>query len=179
MDKIFATIGVTPVVLLNTTVFRAQQKEVNAIIDQLVEAHPNATLVDWAAISAVRSVRGGDGIHPSPAGRVVLATAIARAAGIAPSSPGDCMKVYFQDDSRVLRDVMPSADETTMPTQSTAAATNTSVPVTSTTTVVGATTVAPGVSTTVAAATPTTAAAPTSAAAPVTTVAAAPTSSVG
>ena len=178
MDKIFATIGDTPVVLLNTTVFRAQQKEVNAIIDELVEAHPNATLLDWAAISAVRSVRGGDGIHPSPAGRVVLATAIARAAGIAPTSPGDCMKVYFQDDSRVLRDVMPSADETTMPTQSTAAATNTSLPVTSTTTA-GATTVAPGVTTTVAAATPTTAAAPASTAAPVTTVAAAPTSSVG
>ena len=178
MDKIFATIGVTPVVLLNTTVFRAQQKDVNAIIDELVEAHPNATLLDWAAISAVRSVRGGDGIHPSPAGRVVLATAIARAAGIAPSSPGDCMKVYFQDDSRVLRDVMPSADETTMPTQTTAAAASSSVPATSTT-IVGATTVAPGVTTTVTPASSTTAAAPTSTAAPVTTVAAAPTSSVG
>ena len=180
MDKIFAAIGDTPVVLMNTTVFRAQQKEVNTIIDELVAAHPNATLLDWAAISAVRSVRGGDGIHPSPAGRVVLATAIARAAGIAPTSPGDCMKVYFQDDSRVLRDVMPAAGGTTMPmsTQTTSAVATSVVPATSTT-IAGAPSVAPGVTTTVAAATPTTAAAPTSAAAPVTTVAAAPTSSVG
>lgn len=178
MDRIFATIGDTPVVLLNTTVFRAQQKQVNAIIDELVEAHPSATLLDWAAISAVRSVRGGDGIHPSPAGRVVLATAIARAAGIAPSSPGDCMKVYFQDDSRVLRDVMPSADETTMPTQSTGAVATSLTPATSTT-MAGATTVAPGVTTTAPTVATTTAAAPTSTAAPATTVAAAPSSSVG
>lgn len=175
MDKIFATIGDTPVVLLNTTVFRAKQNEVNAIIDELVAAHPNATLLDWAAISAVRSVRGGDGIHPSPAGRVVLATAIARAAGIAPSKPGDCMKVYFQDDSRVLRDVMPSANETTLPSATTLAPGSTTAPAT---TLPGVTTITP---TSIAAAPGTTVApTPTTSVAPATTapqVTAAPTSS--
>jgi hypothetical protein len=156
MDKIFATIGDTPVVLMNTTVFRAQQKEVNAIIDELVEAHPNATLLDWAAISAVRSVRGNDGIHPSPAGRVVLATAIARAAGIAPTTPGDCMKVYFQDDSRVLRDVMPDAGGTTMPmVTSTSTVVTTSVVAVTSSTMIGSTTVATGATTTVSVSTPT------------------------
>ena len=169
MDKIFATIGETPVVLLNTTVFRDKQKEVNAIIDELVAAHPTATLLDWAAISAVRSVRGGDGIHPSPSGRVVLATAIARAAGVAPTSPGDCMKVYFQDDSRVLREVMPSENDTTIPPSSatTLAPGITSAP---TTTLPGVTTLAPtttGLSpSSTAGAAPTTTAAPATSAPP-------------
>ena len=179
MDKIFATIGETPAVLLNTTVFRDKQNEVNAIIDALVAAHPTATLLDWAAISAVRSVRGGDGIHPSPAGRVVLATAIARAAGIAPTSPGDCMKVYFQDDSRVLRDVMPSADDTTIPPSSSSTLVQgTSTTLAPSTTVAGATTTVPAGPTTSVASPQTTAVTPVTTVAPATT-AAAPTSSVG
>ena len=82
--------------------------EVNTIIEELVAANENITLLDWRTISANRSLRSNDGIHPSPDGRVVLATAIARAVGVAPTAPGDCMKVYFQDDSRVLQGVMPT-----------------------------------------------------------------------
>jgi hypothetical protein len=118
MEKILAKVSPTPVLILNTTEFRSRQAEVNEIIEELVAANPNATLLDWRAISATRSVRSNDGIHPSPQGRVVLATAIARAMGIAPTSPGDCLKSYFQDDSRVLRDVMPASsvpNETTVP----------------------------------------------------------------
>ena len=115
MEKILDRVGDTPVLMLNTTVFRPVQKEVNAVIDELVNRYPNVTLLDWAAISASGPVIGNDRVHPSPRGRVVLATAIARAAGVAPASPGDCMKVYFQDDSRVLPDVMPGKDDTTVP----------------------------------------------------------------
>lgn len=178
MDKIFATIGETPVIVMNTTVFRDKQKEVNAIIDELVAAHPNATLLDWAAISAVRSVRGGDGIHPSPAGRVVLATAIARAAGVAPTKPGDCMKVYFQDDSRVLRDVMPSANDTTIPPSSVTSTVPTAAPSSTAvaTSVAGVTTTAGAVPTSGA---PVTSVAPVITQAPATTNAAPSTTTAG
>ncbi len=176
MEKILDRIGDTPVVLANTTVFRAPQKEVNTVVDELVERYPNATLLDWAAISKSPGVLSGDRIHPTPKGRVVLATAIARAAGVAPSSPGDCMKVYFQDDSRVLPDVMPGKDDTTVPPTSESVETTVAVAETST---VPATT---GVPTTVAAqttiASPTTVAAPPPTAAPTTAVVA-PSSSAG
>lgn len=124
MEKILEKISPTPVLILNTTEFRSRQAEVNEIIEELVAANPNATLLDWRSISAARSVRSNDGIHPSPEGRVVLATAIARGLGIAPTSPGDCLKSYFQDDSRVLREVMPASSvpgATTTSTNSVAA----------------------------------------------------------
>ena len=176
MEKILDRIGDTPVVLANTTVFRAPQKEVNAVVDDLVERYPNATLLDWAAISKSPGVLSGDRIHPTPKGRVVLATAIARAAGLAPSSPGDCMKVYFQDDTRVLPEVMPGKDDTTVPPTSenvdtTVAAVETStIPATTgvPTTVVTQTTTAP----------PTTVALPPPTAAPA-TAAVAPSTSAG
>ena len=133
MEKILEKIAPTPVLVLNTTEFRSRQAEVNEIIEELVADNANATLLDWRTISAARSVRSNDGIHPSPDGRVVLATAIARAMGIAPSSPGDCMKVYFQDDSRVLRDVMPSSTVAGQTTTSVAAGSATTSPSATTT----------------------------------------------
>ena len=178
MEKILDRIGDTPVVLANTTVFRAPQKEVNAVIDELVDRYPNVSLLDWAAISKSPSVLSGDRIHPTPKGRVVLATAIARAAGVAPTSPGDCMKVYFQDDSRVLPDVMPSEDDTTVPPSSVDTSSTTVAVVA--TTVAGTTTTTPP--TTIApqptAAATTLGPAPTTAA-PQTTAAVAPSSSAG
>ena len=108
MEKAIARVSPLPILLVNTTEFRSKQAEVNAIIEELVAANENITLLDWRTISANRSLRSNDGIHPSPDGRIVLATAIARAVGVAPTAPGDCMKVYFQDDSRVLQGVMPT-----------------------------------------------------------------------
>jgi len=182
MEKILDRIGDVPVVLANTTVFRAPQKEVNAVIDEIVDRYPNVSLLDWATISKSPAVLSGDRIHPTPKGRVVLATAIARAAGIAPSSPGDCMKVYFQDDSRVLPDVMPGKDDTTVPptsafvdsTTTPVAAVTTLTPIT---TVPAQTTVPVPVATTLA---PVTTPAPQTTSAPQTTTAAvAPSSSAG
>lgn len=180
LEKILDRIGDKPVVLANTTVFRAPQKEVNAVVDEIVERYPNVSLLDWAAISKSPSVLSGDRIHPTPKGRVVLATAIARAAGIAPTSPGDCMKVYFQDDSRVLPDVMPGKDDTTVPPSSTVV--DSTTPVAASTTLGPATTLA--TQTTIAAPVvttqpPVTTVAPQTTVVPQTTTAVAPSSSAG
>ncbi len=180
LEKILDRIGDKPVVLANTTVFRAPQKKVNAVVDEIFERYPNVSLLDWAAISKSPSVLSGDRIHPTPKGRVVLATAIARAAGIAPTSPGDCMKVYFQDDSRVLPDVMPGKDDTTVPPSSTVVDSTTPVAASTTlgpaTTLATQTTIAAPVVTTLP---PVTTVAPQTTAAPQTTTAVAPSSSAG
>jgi hypothetical protein len=143
MEKAIARISPLPILLVNTTEFRSKQAEVNAIIEELVAANENITLLDWRTISATRSLRSNDGIHPSPDGRVVLATAIARAVGIAPSAPGDCMKVNFQDDSRVLQGVMPT-------TTTLGAGASTTLASNSTTSPVPVVTTSPAVATTVA-----------------------------
>jgi hypothetical protein len=172
MEKILAKISPTPVLLLNTTEFRSKQAQVNEIIEDLVATNENATLLDWRTISATRSVRANDGIHPSDDGRVVLATAIARAVGVAPASPGDCMKPYFQDDSRVLKNVMPTIPSGTTVTGETVPAPQSSVvgPTTTgvkpaVTSTIVATTV-PQAATTVAAATTVVSVAPTTAVPP-------------
>ena len=149
MEKAIARVSPLPILLVNTTEFRSKQAEVNAIIEELVAANENITLLDWRTISANRSLRSNDGIHPSPDGRVVLATAIARAVGVAPTAPGDCMKVYFQDDSRVLQGVMPTTTALGMGVSTTLASNTTTAPLPVVTT-------SPAVATTVAAAPATT-----------------------
>lgn len=146
MEKAIARVSPLPILLVNTTEFRSKQAEVNAIIEELVAANENITLLDWRTISATRSLRSNDGIHPSPDGRVVLATAIARAVGIAPSAPGDCMKVNFQDDSRVLKGVMPTSTTLGAGSSTTLVSNSTSSPVP-----VPVATTAPAVDTTIAA----------------------------
>ena len=149
MEKAIARVSPLPILLVNTTEFRSKQAEVNAIIEELVAANENITLLDWRTISTNRSLRSNDGIHPSPDGRVVLATAIARAVGVAPTTPGDCMKVYFQDDSRVLQGVMPTTTALGMGVSTTLASNTTTAPIPVVTT-------SPAVATTVAAAPATT-----------------------
>lgn len=144
MEKAIVRVSPLPILLVNTTEFRSKQAEVNAIIEELVASYENITLLDWRTISANRSLRSNDGIHPSPDGRVVLATAIARAVGIAPVTPGDCMKVYYQDDSRVLQGVMPTTTALGAGVSTTLASNTTTAPAQETTT-------SPAIATTVAA----------------------------
>jgi hypothetical protein len=171
MEKAIARVSPLPILLVNTTEFRSKQAEVNAIIEELVAANENITLLDWRTISANRSLRSNDGIHPSPDGRVVLATAIARAVGVAPTAPGDCMKVYFQDDSRVLQGVMPTTTALGMGVSTTLASNTTTAPIPVVTT-------SPAVATTVAAAPATTVPVATTAAVVVATTTPTPTSAV-
>ena len=168
MEKTIARVSPLPILLINTTEFRKSQADVNTIIEELVAEHKNISLLDWRTISATRSLRSNDGIHPSPDGRIVLATAIARAVGVAPTAPGDCMKVYFQDDSRVLQGVMPTTTALGAGVSTTLVSDTTTAPVpVVTTSPAVATTVATVPATTVPVAT-TVATAPT--AAPATTI---------
>ena len=169
MEKAIARVSPLPILLVNTTEFRSKQAEVNAIIEELVAANENITLLDWRTISANRSLRSNDGIHPSPDGRVVLATAIARAVGVAPTAPGDCMKVYFQDDSRVLQGVMPTTTALGMGVSTTLVSDTTTAPAPVATT-------SPAVVTTVAAVPATTVPVATTAAVVVATTTPTPTS---
>jgi hypothetical protein len=171
MEKAIARVSPLPILLVNTTEFRSKQAEVNAIIEELVAANENITLLDWRTISANRSLRSNDGIHPSPDGRVVLATAIARAVGVAPTAPGDCMKVYFQDDSRVLQGVMPTTTALGMGVSTTLVSDTTTAPAPVVTT-------SPAVVTTVAAVPATTVPVATTAAVVVATTTPTPTSAV-
>ena len=171
MEKAIARVSPLPILLVNTTEFRSKQAEVNAIIEELVAANENITLLDWRTISANRSLRSNDGIHPSPDGRVVLATAIARAVGVAPTTPGDCMKVYFQDDSRVLQGVMPTTTALGMGVSTTLVSDTTTAPAPVATT-------SPAVVTTVAAVPATTVPVATTAAVVVATTTPTPTSAV-
>ena len=169
MEKAIARVSPLPILLVNTTEFRSKQAEVNAIIEELVAANENITLLDWRTISANRSLRSNDGIHPSPDGRIVLATAIARAVGVAPTAPGDCMKVYFQDDSRVLQGVMPTTTALGMGVSTTLVSDTTTAPAPVATT-------SPAVVTTVAAVPATTVPVATTAAVVVATTTPTPTS---
>ena len=169
MEKAIARVSPLPILLVNTTEFRSKQAEVNAIIEELVAANENITLLDWRTISANRSLRSNDGIHPSPDGRVVLATAIARAVGVAPTAPGDCMKVYFQDDSRVSQGVMPTTTALGMGVSTTLVSDTTTAPAPVATT-------SPAVVTTVAAVPATTVPVATTAAVVVATTTPTPTS---
>jgi hypothetical protein len=171
MEKAIARVSPLPILLVNTTEFRSKQAEVNAIIEELVAANENITLLDWRTISANRSLRSNDGIHPSPDGRVVLATAIARAVGVAPTAPGDCMKVYFQDDSRVLQGVMPTTTALSVGVSTTLVSDTTMAPAPVVTT-------SPAVVTTVAAVPATTVPVATTAAVVVATTTPTPTSAV-
>ena len=171
MEKAIARVSPLPILLVNTTEFRSKQAEVNAIIEELVAANENITLLDWRTISTNRSLRSNDGIHPSPDGRVVLATAIARAVGVAPTAPGDCMKVYFQDDSRVLQGVMPTTTALGMGVSTTLVSDTTTAPAPVATT-------SPAVVTTVAAVPATTVPVATTAAVVVATTTPTPTSAV-
>ena len=171
MEKAIARVSPLPILLVNTTEFRSKQAEVNAIIEELVAANENITLLDWRTISANRSLRSNDGIHPSPDGRVVLATAIARAVGVAPTAPGDCMKVYFQDDSRVLQGVMPTTTALSVGVSTTLVSDTTTAPAPVATT-------SPAVATTVAAVPATTVPVATTAAVVVATTTPTPTSAV-
>jgi len=171
MEKAIARVSPLPILLVNTTEFRSKQAEVNAIIEELVAANENITLLDWRTISANRSLRSNDGIPPSPDGRVALATAIARAVGVAPTAPGDCMKVNFQDDSRVLQGVMPTTTTLGAGASTTWASNSTTSPVpVVTTSPAVATTVATVPATTVPVATTATTAATAPTAAPATTI---------
>ena len=65
-------------------------------------------MLDWAAVARNNGLIGTDGVHLTPDGRSVLATAVARSLEFARDrNNGQCLPSVFQNDSKVL-DAMPT-----------------------------------------------------------------------
>ncbi len=88
-----------PTVLLNTTMFRPAQANVNKAIVAEASAFDNVTVVDWASITQESRLTGPDGLHLTEAGRAKLAKTIAMVLGPVSGTGADCLKSDFRDDS--------------------------------------------------------------------------------
>lgn len=89
-----------PVVLITVTEFEPNRRDVNAVIRDTAEKHPNVAVLDWAATTSDnRGLLGGDDLHLTPAGRAALAFTVAGVLGEAPEQPGDCLSTSFRNDS--------------------------------------------------------------------------------
>lgn len=127
ITKMIDKLNPRPVLLVNTSLFRNAQREVNAAITVIAGQNKNVSILDWATISKTKGVLSDDGVHLSPKGRSVFAVAVARALDIAPFREGECLESKFRDDSAAGKDVMPETEgtlfaptvETTLPTGST------------------------------------------------------------
>ncbi|WP_098958911.1 hypothetical protein [Pseudonocardia sp. N23] len=79
VDAVLTAAGQRPVVLVGTFVPRVWQSSNNAVLKSAASRHgSNVVFLDWAAAvrAAGTGVLGADQIHPTPAGRTVLAEAI-------------------------------------------------------------------------------------------------------
>jgi hypothetical protein len=90
----------TPTLLYTVTEFRADRKQVNAIVREIDAEYDHVHVVEWARITADdRSLLGDDGLHLSDRGRSALAQATGLALGAAaPGSIGKCLSTQFTDD---------------------------------------------------------------------------------
>ena len=88
-----------PTVLLNTTMFRPAQANVNKAIVAEASAFDNVTVVDWASITEESRLTGPDGLHLTEAGRSKLAKTIAMVLGPVSGTGAVCLKSDFIDDS--------------------------------------------------------------------------------
>lgn len=100
LERMLDDLGDRPVLLLTTTMYKPEQREVNDTIAFLAASRDNVSVVDWEGISELPGVLSGDGIHPTPTGQVVMVAAIAQLLGAAPlPTPGACLSSEFTDDS--------------------------------------------------------------------------------
>ena len=111
MRKIVEKLTPRPILLVNTSLFRNAQRDVNKVLDDLAVEFENVSILDWATISKSDGVLSPDGVHLSNNGRSIFAVAIARALDIAPFREGECLDSKFRDDSAAGKGVMPPAGE--------------------------------------------------------------------
>ena len=90
-----------PVLLLTVTEYRPNYVEVNVVVNRLGAVRDNVTVLDWKTISETPGVLSSDRLHPTEAGRRVLAESVAAALGAFPDGEGDCLRSTFRDDSAV------------------------------------------------------------------------------
>ena len=141
LTRIVDALAPRPTLLLTATLFRDSMKLVNESIRRVASLYPNVAVLDWGAASVQPGLLNRDMIHPTDAGRAVLAAAVASSLGNAPRTPGACL-VSLSDLPLDEEDLAPTTTEgtsnpsTTVPT-GTAPSTTTapSSPVASTTTV--------------------------------------------
>jgi len=111
LDRILSSLAPRPTLVLTTSLFREVQQQINSIIQNVADNHPHVRILDWTSISAYDGVLSPDRVHPSVDGRAILAQAISQAAGVAPTSPGECLASQFTNDK--IDDVSPQ--DTTAP----------------------------------------------------------------
>ena len=178
LAKILDRLTPRPILLLTVTEYRPNYVEVNEVVNRLGAERDNVTVLDWKTISETPGILSGDRLHPTDAGRRVLAESVAAALGPV-DGEGECLRSTFRDDSaaggnstKVLG--QPSTGAGSPPTTTTTArppTSTTTVPsgggggVTGTTTPIPSSSTIPQTTTTVSAATTTTTVTP----APVTT----------
>ena len=112
MRKIIEKLTPRPILLVNTSLFRDAQRDVNQVLDDFAVEFKNVSILDWATISKSDGVLAPDGVHLSNNGRSIFAVAVARALDIAPFREGDCLDSKFRDDSAAGKGVMPDVVST-------------------------------------------------------------------
>lgn len=88
-----------PTVLINTTMFRPQQQDVNDAINEEAALFTSVSVIDWASVTVDPGLTGGDGLHLTESGRRALAYQLADIMGPAPTQPGECLTTKYRDDS--------------------------------------------------------------------------------
>ena len=117
LNRIVNDFDGSPVVLVTVSEHRDQMREVNDVIEAMLDVYDNLSIVDWHAITAAMpSLLKEDGIHPTTKGREAFAVAVADHLGQAPNTPGRCLDSVFTDDSAGTIDGRPSGGGATTTT---------------------------------------------------------------
>lgn len=134
LTRIVDSLAPRPTLLLTVTVFRDSRKLVNESIRRVAALYPNVSVLDWGTASLQEGVLNRDKIHPTDAGRKVLAASVAVALGNAPKSPGSCLvsmsdlplredsvttSTTIQDSQEVVTTTTTTVDTTVPPQTST------------------------------------------------------------
>lgn len=98
--RILDRLAPRPTLLLTVTEYRPDYVEVNEVVNRLGAERDNVTVLDWTTISATPGVLSSDRLHPTDAGRRVLAESVAAALGPV-EGVGECLRSTFRDDSSV------------------------------------------------------------------------------
>jgi hypothetical protein len=122
LARILDRLAPRPTLLFTVTEYRPNYVEVNEVVNRLGAERDNVTVLDWKTISETPGILSSDRLHPTDAGRRVLAQSVAAALGPV-DGEGDCLRSTFRDDSAVGSDstkvLGPPSTGSTRPTTTT------------------------------------------------------------
>jgi uncharacterized membrane protein YgcG len=101
LNEILFRLAPRPTLLFTVTEFRPDWAEVNQAVAKLGAEYENVTIIDWEEIAQAPGVTSSDGLHPTDAGRQVLADTIAVALGPGTLGKGECLRSVFRDSSAI------------------------------------------------------------------------------